>query len=100
MLTVTAENTSPTEITLTISHEGGDDLVVADLEINASNSLDEMVTIDGTEITGVGSMFSVGETGSVAYTYGPDPEGKVITIHIIHVPSKQKIFSSSSIVVG
>jgi flagellin-like protein len=100
MLTVTAE-ISGNNITLTISHEGGDDLVLKDLEIKASNdNVGGMETIKGTDLTGIaGTTFNVGESGKVTYTSTGIVSGDTITVFIIHTPTKQKLFSSSSVVV-
>ena len=102
MLTVTAENTG-TDIVLTISHQGGDDLVKKDLQIKADNdTLGNQITLSGeTDLAGVaGATFNVGETGTVTYTSSSGiPAGEVITVFVIHVPSKQKIFSSTNVVV-
>lgn len=94
MLTVTAE-AQGSNVGLTISHEGGDDMDVDDLEIMASISDGTMTTLD---FPGTGT-FSVGDDSTATYAYGPNPQGKVITVYIIHVPSKQKIFSSATVVV-
>jgi len=100
MITLWAETPAANTVRLTIRHEGGTmELPVTDLQIMATNSAEGgMVTINGTEM-GVGSTFSVGETGSVTYAYPGVKSGDRITVYIIHVPSKQKIFSSSSVVV-
>jgi len=101
MLTVTA--TIPAEnqpITLTITHEGGDDLVFADLEVKADNSPTLMVTTKGTDLTGkIGTTFNVGEAVTMTYNSTGISAGDTVTVFIIHTPSKQKLFSSSSIIV-
>lgn len=94
MLTVTAEAQGDQDVKLTIEHEVGDDLAVADLEIRASKSAG-IATFDFPSE----GTFSAGDTTTATYTYGPDPQGKVITVQIIHVPSNQRIFSSSDIFV-
>jgi FlaG/FlaF family flagellin (archaellin) len=48
MLIVTAEKTNPTSVMITISHEGGDDLVAADLEVQASDNTGAMHTVSMT----------------------------------------------------
>jgi len=101
MLTVTA-TISGSDITLNISHEGGDDLVFADLEVKADNSATTMVTVKGTDLTGrIGSTFNVGEAVTTTYpiTPGDIASGDTITVFVIHTPSKQKLFSSSSVIV-
>ena len=98
MLTVVAENgPGADEYTLTISHEGGDDLAIDDLEIMATenDTSGEMKTYD---FLGAGT-FSVGSESTIACDYTMDPSNKVVTVFIIHKPSKQKIFSSSAVVV-
>ena len=47
-LTVTAANTNPTSVMITISHEGGDDLIISDLEVQASDSTGVMHTVSMT----------------------------------------------------
>ena len=94
MLIVTAEAQGDQDVKLTIKHEVGDDLPVADLEIKASKSAG-IATFD---FPGEGT-FSAGDTTTATYTYGPNPQGKLITVNIIHKPSNQKIFSSSEIFV-
>ena len=102
MLTVTA-TISGSDITLNISHEGGDDLVFADLEVKADNdNLGGMMSTKGIDLTGrIGSTFNVGE--AVTRTYPITPlsiaAGDTITVFVIHTPSKQKLFSSSSVIV-
>ena len=56
-------------------------------------------TIDNLEPLGVGATFTVGESGSISYTYTGVETGYVLTVYIIHKPSSQKIFSSSTVVV-
>ena len=94
MLTVTAEAQGDENVKLTIKHEVGDGLAVADLEIRASKSAG-MATFD---FPGEGT-FSVGDTTTASYTYGPNPQGKLITVYIIHKPSKHTIFRSLYIMV-
>jgi len=100
MLTVTAEESPADNVKLTISHQGGDDLPIADLQVKATNSATgAMATIDNLEPLDVGATFTVGESGSISYDYANVNVGDVLTVYIIHVPSKQKIFSSTSVVV-
>jgi len=98
MLTVTAENgPAANEYTLTISHEGGDDLAIDDLEIMATddNNTGAMETYP---FPGTGT-FSVGNESTHACEFNTDPSNEMVTVFIIHTPSKQKIFSSSYVVV-
>ena len=98
MLTVVAEN-SGTDVNLTIEHAGGDDLVVADLQVKVSDNAGGLVTTEDIP-SGVGTTFTVGESGTITSAYGGGLEpGDVLTVYIIHVPSKQKIFSSTNVVV-
>jgi flagellin-like protein len=101
MLTVTAkvDNTSPTEnVKITISHEGGDDLIMSDIVVQASNSSGTMTTVPIT--LSAGTTFSVGGKATGTYMYGVGPSGNAITVYIIHNPSKQKLFSSASVIVS
>ena len=96
LLAVTATKVDSTHYRLTISHEGGDDMLVNDLQIQASSSATTITTF---AFPGSGT-FSVGSTvttGNIAYT--PDVTGQVVTVYIIHKPSKEKIFSSSTVAV-
>jgi hypothetical protein len=95
MLIVTAKGTG-NNVTLTISHEGGDDLPIADLQVMASYNTGTVVTVASSPSSGT---LSVGGTLTATYSYGASATGKAITVYIIHEPSKQKLFSSSSIIV-
>jgi len=103
MVTVTAENSAANTVRLTISHEGGDDLVVKDLDVKATNSITgAMSSTSGSALEtalAVGPVFTVGESGSITYTYDNVADGTVLTVYIIHVPSKQKLFSAINVVV-
>jgi len=102
MLTVSA-TISGDDITLRITHEGGDDLVVKDLQVKASNdNLGGMATLDLLTAGIPGTTFNVGEAGNLPYTLaipGSISAGDTITVFVIHTPSKQKLYSSSSVVV-
>jgi len=101
MLTVSA-TISGDDITLRITHEGGDDLVVKDLQVKASNdNLGGMATLDLLTAGIPGTTFNVGEAGTLTYTAasGSILAGDTITVFVIHTPSKQKLYSSSSVVV-
>jgi hypothetical protein len=95
MLTVTA-HASGSVVTITISHEGGDDMIISDLEVQGSNTSGVMQIATLSPSSGT---FSVGYTLTATYTYGPSPTGKMITVYIINTPSQQKLFSSSGVVV-
>jgi FlaG/FlaF family flagellin (archaellin) len=62
----------------------------------ASDSTGTMITVTLSPSSGT---LSVGGVAYATYTYGPSPTGKAITVYIIHEPSKQKMFSSSTVVV-
>jgi parallel beta-helix repeat protein len=83
-------------VVLTISHYGGDDLNILDLVVQAS---DNNGTMENATLAPALGTFSVGGTITATYTYGPSPTGKAITVYIIHVPSKQKLFSYPSVIV-
>jgi hypothetical protein len=97
MLTVTAKENAGGGYDLTLSHEGGDDLVASDLEIQASSSATTMQT--GLTFTTTLGTFRVGDRVTIHCTYSGSSAGKAVTVYIIHKPSKQKMFSSSSVVV-
>jgi flagellin-like protein len=105
MLAVTARDNGDTipatehNVVLTISHNGGDDLIIADLQIQASDKDGTMITILSDNISRITGVLSVGNTLTAAYHYDDDSAGKAITVYIIHVPSKQKLFSSETIIV-
>jgi flagellin-like protein len=90
MLTVVAENDGE-NLNITISHEGGDDLATQDLEIKVDDETKSFPTVDPT--------LTVGESITIEMHTTAADVGDVLTVYIIHVPSKQKIFSSSSVVV-
>jgi flagellin-like protein len=99
MLGVTAKNTDPTSVMITISHEGGDDLIAADLEVQASDNTGAMHTVSMTT-SGGGTTLTVGGKATGTYTYGAGPGGKAITVYVIHNPSKQKLFSNTRVIVA
>jgi len=100
LLSVTAENTGGDDAyILKISHEGGDDLAIKDLQIQANISAGVMQTWDFAAETGESGTFSVGMkvvTDAITYT---GVSGQVVSVYIIHKPSKQKIFSSPTVAV-
>jgi flagellin-like protein len=100
MLTVKAENSGANGVTLTIEHNGGDDLTLTDLKVQASNENGAMTTLENVSIVGGGTTLTVGGKATGTYTYGSvSPINAVITVYVIHNPSKQKLFSSTSITV-
>ena len=97
LLSVTATKVNDNSYTLTISHEGGDDLAIKDLKIQASTSATTTATIDFPPGTGTFSVGSIATTAS--WTYTPAVTGQVVAVYVIHEPSKQKIFSSPTVAV-
>jgi flagellin-like protein len=110
MLTVTAvrENHSGENdwVKLTIAHQGGDDLNIKDLTVQATDNNGNPVSM--TQSNGLLSLpagattLSVGGTMTAEYDFSTsyaDPSNQTITVYVIHNPSKQKLFSSASIVV-
>jgi len=96
MLTVSAKDNSPTNTVLTIAHNGGDDLVTSDLKITVTDNLGNVTDVTST-IAPKGTL-SVG--GSLTATWSQTgTKGTVITVYVIHNPSKQKLFSSTSITI-
>jgi flagellin-like protein len=107
MLTVTAKNTAITDSTLvvTLSHNGGDDLQLKDLTVKAINSNGSVILDNSALDVGVSSgTFSVGSTDTVKFTTATTSNnfnsGNIVTVYVIHNPSKQKLFSSSTILVA
>jgi hypothetical protein len=95
MLTVSAQ-AQGSNVVLTISHNGGDDLDISDLAVKGSDSTGAMVTATISPLSGT---LSVGESMTATYSYGASSSGNVITVYVINNPSKQKLFSSSAITV-
>jgi flagellin-like protein len=109
MLTVTAAEENHAGDTnwvkLTISHQGGDDLNIKDLNVQGTDNLGNpvsmtyangLLTLSGT----TGTTLSVGGTMIAEYNYKANPSTQTITVYVIHNPSKQKLFSSSAITVA
>jgi flagellin-like protein len=100
MLTVTAKGDNTGGVTLSISHNGGDDLNVTDLKIQAEQSDTTMYTIPTTSWSKQSGTLAVGDTMTATYSWGATSSiGQVIQVFVIHNPSKQKLFSSSAITV-
>ena len=100
ILSVTAQKTGDNEVTLTISHDGGDDLKVTDLIVRAENGAGSKYEISGSDLQtefNVGETFTVGEEGTVTYTYTDIEAGEIISVIIVHDPSNQKLFDSDTI---
>ena len=98
LLKVTAAEVDNTHYTLTITHEGGDDLVIKDLQIMASNTATTMITYPFPDNR---ALFSVGSAPAVlTCSYTPNVTNKSVSIYIIHKPSKQKIFSAQYVTVN
>jgi flagellin-like protein len=94
MLTVTAE-WSGENIVLTVSHEGGDDLVLSDLEVKAG---DDTATLYKTTLSRTSGTLSVGDVITATWS-SANTTDNVIVVYVIHVPSKQKIFSATNVIV-
>jgi FlaG/FlaF family flagellin (archaellin) len=103
MLAVAATKVDSTHYQLTITHWGGDDLNVADLQVQASDNVTPTsLQIKPFTLTGgaTSGTFSVGmSTTMTGFTYSPDVTNQVLTVYIVHKPSKEKIFSSSTVAV-
>jgi flagellin-like protein len=96
MLTVTAKRNGD-NIDLTVSHEGGDDLALSDLEVRAG---DTTATMEKTTLHRITGTLSVGDVITATWSNAKDKvTDNVIAVYIIHIPSKQKIFSSTTVIV-
>jgi len=96
LLSATATRDNHTDYTITISHEGGDDLAVVDLQVLASDSATTFRTYD---FPGTGT-FSVGNKITLTNcSYRGNVENKVVSVFIIHKQTKLKILSATSVVV-
>lgn len=94
--TVSAGANPDNTVTLTISLARGNLLYIDDLSVVASDSTDTMMTATLSPSSG---QLSVGSTCTATYTYGANPIGKAITVYVIYNPSKENLFSSSSVIV-
>ncbi len=90
MLNVTAENSD--NIDLTIEHIGGDDLVWSDLTLKVGDAPASMSEVPH----GQSGSLSVGDVVTISGT-GVSTTDDVITVYLIHDPSNQKIFSSTTV---
>jgi hypothetical protein len=105
MLSVTAEASSDNNyVTIMISHNGGDDLILSELQLQASTVGGMNTDIDIVPTISAAATLSVGGTATGTYDYentspGNSAKNTAITVYIIHVPSKQKLFSSTSVIV-
>jgi hypothetical protein len=97
MMSVTAKAGQNNTVTITINHEGGDALALADLSVQASDSTGTMQL--ATLSPSSGTLYA-GSSCTATYNYGADPSGKYITVYVIHNPSKQKIYSGGATVQG
>jgi hypothetical protein len=86
---------SSSNVVLTISYMG-DDVNILDLQVQGRDSTGTMQIATLSPSSGT---LSAGGTLTATYAYGASPSGNVIAVYIIHTPSKQKMFSSSAIVV-
>jgi len=99
LLKVTATRDNDNLYHLTIKHEGGDDLVIKDLQVMASDNATTMKTYPFPG-TGTKTLFSVGDENTVYCSYTGNVTNKVVSVYIIHKPSKQKIFSAKYVTVN
>lgn len=97
LLKVTAREISPTSYQLEIDQEGGDDLVIKDLQIMASDTATTMRTYPFPDNR---TLFSIGSTATLTCSYSPDVTNKEVSVYIIHKPSRQKIFSAQYVTVN
>ena len=93
-----AENTS--RVNLTIEHGGGSALALNDIKLIASTT--------GTNyeseplypnLTGQTSL-TTSQTVTLSYPYGAPCAGQTIRVQLVHIPSNQKIFDRSGILVA
>jgi hypothetical protein len=96
ILTVTAKDNGSNVVLLMITHTGGDELNISDLKVQGLNS-DNTTMSTATIISPTGTL-SVDEQIIAYYTYGAASKGNVITVYVIHKPSKQRLFSGSVVV--
>jgi len=99
LLAVTAGNAhsgSGDNIKITISHNGGDDLIISDLQLQAS--IDSANTMEIIPIVATGATLRVGGTVTGTYEYSGITSGTAIKVFIIHVPSKQKLIDTTAVV--
>jgi len=99
LISVTAENSTENGYILKLSHEGGDDLATKDLQIQASTSATQMTSYDFNTLMGASGTFSVGNKLTSTLIPYDNVTGQVVTVYIVHKPSKEKIFSSSTVAV-
>jgi len=104
LLSVTAVKTGTgSTYDLTISHEGGDDLVVSDLLVMASDNSNGGTGLQIKSFTYNGATsgtFSVGNSTTIPCSYNGNCENQVLTVYItFNRPTKEKVFSSSTVVV-
>jgi len=98
-LNVTAKfNSDDNTVTLTITHQGGDSLVVSDLRLIADSSTaslyDKDLDLDNDNIT----TLTVGHSYPLDnFDAGGATSGSTISVKLIHKPSKQLIYSKSNV---
>jgi len=104
LLSVTAVKTGTgSTYDLTISHEGGDDLSISDLQVMASDNSSGGTGLQIKPFTYNGATsgtFSVGNSTTIPCSYNGNCENQELTVYIINKPSKEKIFSSSTVAVS
>lgn len=93
-LSVTAENVGDT-IVLTIMHDGGDTLSIADIELIADNSATTQYEAN-LDILTTETYLGVGHSIEVSYPADLDT-GDTITVILVHLPSSQLIYYSTNV---
>jgi flagellin-like protein len=96
-LSALAEDNGDGNVKLIITHNGGDDLVITDLTVQGSNENGVMTNAVLTPATGTFSVTK--STLTAIFTYGPNSVDKVITVYVIHNPSKQKVYSNLTVTI-
>jgi hypothetical protein len=82
---------------LTIVHEGGDALVVKDLQVMDNNSVTTMNTYPFPDNR---TLFLVGDNAQLTCSYTGNVTNRQVSVYIIDKPSKQKIFSAKYVTVN
>lgn len=95
-LRITAKNVGGT-ITLTIEHYGGDPILITDIRLIADNSATTQYEADLKDLTAE-TLLTVGHSMEVSYPADLNT-GDTIRVQLIHIPSSQKIYDRSGILV-
>lgn len=94
-LEIAAENVDNENVRITITHAGGDPLPAEEIVVKARNAEGSLVVVP---MTGW-DVLTVGENSSGVFTYGPNPEEKLIEVQVIHKPSGQFIARLKNVLV-